>query len=315
MTAATGATRPAVAPRDSSELAAIIRDARRDGESLRVAGAGRWSGAGTPAGRIDSGARVLSLSAMTGIVEYVPGDLTLTVRAGTTIVELDAATASNNQWCPLLPWGDDGGTVGATFATATTGPCAGTLGKPRDIALGVEFVDGTGAIIRGGGRVVKNVAGFDLTRLMVGSFGALGAITEVTVRLRARPPVDSTFLVSTGDATGAEERLYSLLRGVVTPIACEQLSAENARVLGVAAGTALVRYAGNAALVTEARAEVARAGSVVDADPALWTRLRALDPHQRRLDDKPLAHPVAARIKERFDPAGILNPGVFGEHA
>ena len=320
MTTASGATRPptrpAIAPRDSAELAAIVRGARRDGEALRIAGAGRWSGAGSPAGRIEVGAREVSLAAMTGIVAYVPADLTLTVRAGTTLAELDAATAPNNQWCPLIPWGDDHGTVGATFATATTGPCAGALGKPRDIALGVEFVDGTGVIARGGGRVVKNVAGFDLTRLMVGAFGSFGAITELTVRLRARPQVDATWLVRIPDAgVDAAAQISSLRRGVITPIACELLAEGPARALGVTSGTVLVRYAGNATLVAAARTAVARVGLVSDADPELWTRFRALDPHPRRLADAPLAHPVAARIKERFDPERILNRGVLGETA
>ena len=94
--------------------------------------------------------------------------------AGTTLAELDAATARHNQWCPLLPWGDDSATVGATFATATSGPCAAALGRPRDIAVGVQFVDGTGMIVRGGGRVVKNVAGYDVSRAVAGWAGGLG---------------------------------------------------------------------------------------------------------------------------------------------
>lgn len=303
-----------LAPCDAADLAGIVRDARDARTRLRFVAAGTWSGAGTPAGRIAPGARPVSLAGIAGIVAYVPADLTMTVRAGTTLAELEAATAEHNQWCPLLPWGDDSATVGATFATATSGPCAATLGRPRDIAVGVQFVDGTGTIVRGGGRVVKNVAGFDLTRLMVGAFGTLGAITEVSLRLRARPAVDRTFVV-TATGSGAASRLTALGRGAIAPLACELLGDATATALGLPASSALVRLGGNAALVAAARGALDGAGEVRDADPALWTRLRALDPHPRRLDDRPFDGAIASRIKDRFDPARILNPGVFVEDA
>jgi glycolate oxidase FAD binding subunit len=253
----------------------------------------------------------VSVAKLTGVVAYVPSDLTLTVRAGTTLAELDAITGEHRQWCPLLAWGDDSGTVGATFATATTGPCSGTLGRPRDLALGVEFVDGTGTVIRGGGRVVKNVAGFDLTRLMVGAFGTLGALTEVTVRLRARPPVDATWLVRPKESVSAAGFAHAARRGEIAPYACEPIDGEIATHLGVAANSVLVRMGGNAALVDAVRALLARDGSVTDADPALWTRLRTLDPKPRMMRKPSEADVLARRIKERFDPAGILNPGLL----
>jgi len=299
-------------PGDATALAALVRDARASARALRFEGAAAWSGAGTPAARVARDATAVSLSAMTGVVSYVPNDLTLTVRAGTTLAELDAITAANHQWCPLLPWGNDAGTIGATFATATAGPCSATLGRPRDVALGVEFVDGTGTLIRGGGHVVKNVAGFDLTRLIVGSFGSLGAITEVTVRLRARPAADVTWLVA---ATGprAAERLAGIRRGTVTPFACELLTPAAAHTLGVAEQSALVRFGGNAALIAAALSDVSSIGTVSELDPEVWTRYRAVDPHPRSLAARPLAGSIARRIKERFDPAAIMNRGVFGE--
>ena len=303
-----------LAPRDATELAGIVRDAHAARTRLRFTAAGTWAGAGTPAGRIAPDARPVSLTGLAGIVAYVPADLTMTVRAGTTLAELDAATARHNQWCPLLPWGDDSATVGATFATATSGPCAAALGRPRDIAVGVQFVDGTGMIVRGGGRVVKNVAGFDLTRLMVGAFGTLGAITEVSLRLRARPAVDVTLLV-TASGPDAAARLASIRRGTIAPLACELLDGATAAALGLPGSSALVRLGGNAALVAAARTQAAAAGDVRDADPAVWTRLRALDPHSRQLDGCAFGGAVASRIKARFDPARILNPGVFGEDA
>jgi len=284
-------------PADAAALATLVRDARASGTALRFEGRGAWSGVTSPASRIAGGAHPVSLAGMTGVVSYVPNDLTLTVRAGTSLAELEEITAPNRQWCPLLPWGDDTGTVGATFATATAGPCGNALGRPRDTALGLEFVDGTGAVIRAGGHVVKNVAGFDLTRLLVGSFGALGAITEVSVRLRARPAADVTWCV-TADGPGSAERLGGIRRGTITPLACELLSDSTAASLGLPAQSALARFGGNAALVAAARAEVGALGQIRELDPGVWTRYRALDPHPRRLDGRTFEGSIARRVKE-----------------
>jgi glycolate oxidase FAD binding subunit len=251
---------------------------------------------------------------MSGIEAYVPSDFVLTAHAGTTLAEIDAATATHGQWCPLLPWGTDGGTIGATFATATTGPCARALGRPRDTALGLEFVDGTGAVVISGGRVVKNVAGFDLTRLVVGSFGSLGIITKVTVRLRARPPVDATWCLTPrgGVAENTAAQAETVRRAEIVPIACEPIDARLAQGLHLVTGMILVRYAGNRALVDAARASLG-AFTITDADPALWTKLRELDPYPRLLAARTSGQTVAERVKAMFDPAGILNPGVLGE--
>lgn len=304
-------------PTAVEELAGIVRDAHDARTPLRIVGGNRWSGPGSPAARVSPSATPVSVAGLAGVVDYVPNDLTLTARAGTTLAELDDVTAPHGQWCPLLAWGDDAGTIGATFATATTGPCAAALGRPRDTALGVEFVDGAGLVARGGGRVVKNVAGFDLTRLMVGAFGTLGVITEVTVRLRARPPADVTLCIAPrGNDAVAATTLASALRAAdVAPIACEPLDGRVAAALALPAHTVLVRYGGNRPLVDAGRAAAAAtAGSTpTELDPAIWKKYRALDPHPRRLDGDPLASSIAGRLRDRFDPARILNPGIFGD--
>jgi glycolate oxidase FAD binding subunit len=287
-------------PSSTAELGRIVRDAHDAHARLRIVGRGTWP---ARAGAVAAHAAELDVSALSGIVEYVPGDLTLTARAGTTIAEIDAATLAHGQWCPLLPWGGDDGTLGATFATATHGPCSATLGAPRDHAIGLEFVDGTGAVIRAGGRVVKNVAGFDLTRLLVGSWGSLGVITEVSVRLRARPAVDETWSVAIEDAAAAS-RLDALRRGPLAPLS-----------VGALAGRTLVRIGGNAAFVAASRDAVKTIGTAEPADPESWTRLRVSDPHPRvPLTASALGDPLSQRVKKQFDPAHILNPGIMGEH-
>lgn len=285
-------------PSSAAELATMVRDAHDRRARLRIAGRGTWRGRDHA---VAPDAESLDTSAIAGIVEYVPGDLTLTARAGTTLAEIDDATRANGQWCPLLPWGGDAGTLGATFSTATHGPCSAALGSPRDLAIGIEFVDGTGALVRAGGRVVKNVAGFDLTRLLVGSWGSLGVVTEVSVRLRARPPVDETWSVAVPGT--ARERLEAFRRGALAPLAAEDWE-----------GRTLVRLGGNAAFVAAARALMRTLGDAVACDASEWTRLRESDPRPRApLQANAIADPLSERVKKQFDPRHILNPGIMGE--
>jgi glycolate dehydrogenase FAD-binding subunit len=300
-------------PSTTAELGTMVRGAHDRHTALRIAGRATWPGRTAAVVR---DATVVDVSALSGIVEYVPGDLTLTARAGTTIAEVDAVTGVHGQWCPLLPWGGDEGSLGATFATATKGPCSVSLGAPRDIAIGLEFVDGTGAIVRAGGRVVKNVAGFDLTRLLVGSWGTLGVITEVSVRLRARPAVDESWSVAL-DLSDASTRssVEDFRRGPLAPLAMEELRDAVARDLGLGApDRVLVRLGGNAAFVAASRRALQSFGHADACDSGIWTRLRAMDPKPRPpLGASALADPLSRRVKKQFDPRHIMNPGIFGE--
>jgi glycolate oxidase FAD binding subunit len=128
----------------------VVRDAHARRTPLRIVGGGRWLDGGRPV-RAEA---TLAIATLAGITEYVPGDLTLTAGAGTTLAEIARATGEHGQWLTLDPFGDDEGTLGATVASASYGPLATAFGTPRDIVLGVEFVTGTGAVVRGGWRVV-----------------------------------------------------------------------------------------------------------------------------------------------------------------
>lgn len=294
-------------PSSLDELAALITESAARHRALRLVGRGTWLDGGSP---VASGAEPLYLDAFGGVIEYEPGDLTITVGAATTIAELDAVTAANNQWCPLAPWGNDDGSVGATIATATPGPFAHTMGLPRDLILGLECVDGTGKVLRPGGKVVKNVAGFDLVRLMTGSWGSLAAITRVSLRLRARPAVDETWHVPL-DAAAANRAQDALRRSKTPPIACEAIAAG---LVGTATSAGLlVRITGNAAVVTAARAEVAALGEARLADASSWTRLRAtMTQRVPRVPSSPEVRALNDGVRRAFDPAHILNPGIMG---
>jgi glycolate oxidase FAD binding subunit len=261
----------------TAAVAERIREARATGTTLRLVGAGGWLDAGRPC----PAEHRVELRPLAGVTEYEAGDLTLTARAGTTLSEIERATAPEGQWLTLDPFGSADGTIGATVATASHGPLSSSYGTPRDHLLGCESVSGTGDVIRSGGRVVKNVAGFDLPRLMCGAWGTLGVLTEITVRLRARPEVDRTLVVALRDeSAGACADAWRWLRASpFTPLAAELLSASIARRLGLGERAVLaLRLGGNEALVRSAERTVAELGDVRTVAGSLWDDLRRSEP-------------------------------------
>ena len=252
-------------------VAERVREARAARSPLRIRAGGHWLDAGRPC----RGSDVLDLAPHAGIVEYEPGDLTLTVRAGTSLADIAAATRAEGQWLPLDPAGPADGTIGATVATASAGPLSSAYGAPRDHVLGCEIVTGGGTVVRAGGRVVKNVAGFDLVRLSIGAWGTLGVVTELSVRLRALPEVDRTLAVEAGAADA-----WRWLRATeFVPLAAELVSSSVAGSLGVGdRATLLVRLGGNDAYVTAARESLGTLGEARDVAVGAWSALAGIEP-------------------------------------
>ena len=256
-------------------VASAIRESGATRTPLRICGRSNWLTAGRPV-KAD---KTLSLRDEAGVVGYVPGDLTLTVRAGTSLSDIQRITSEHDQWLPLDPYGSDDGTIGATIATASAGPLASSFGLPRDLVLGLEFVNGRGEIVRAGGKVVKNVAGFDLSRLLTGSWGTLGVITEVTLRLYARPQVDRTFALA---LTGSEKETTTLLRMIagspLLPFSLELVSASVARHLELGDNpVCLARLGGNAPVVDVQLKALSQLGPTEEVDRPVWSALREIE--------------------------------------
>jgi FAD/FMN-containing dehydrogenase len=266
----------ALRPTTTEEVQDVVRAAIARRSALRIVGHGTWLDAGRPVRH----AEPIALDALRGIVDYTPGDLTLTARAGTTLTEIADATRPHGQWLALAPWGGDAGSLGATAATATNGPTSGALGTPRDVVIGVESVTGAGDVVRGGGRVVKNVAGFDLTRLMVGAWGTLGVLTEVSVRLRGLPESETTVVLPVPNALPALTDLLAKVRAAaIAPVALEMVTPTLAARLGLGETMAIMaRLAGNEESVIAQRAALAELGDVVDVHTDAWAALRTSDP-------------------------------------
>jgi len=223
--------------------------------------------------------KTLSLRDDSGVVGYVPGDLTLTVRAGTPLSKIDQVTREHDQWLPLDPYGTSDGTIGATLATASAGPLSSSFGLPRDLLLGLEFVNGRGEVVRGGGKVVKNVAGFDLSRLLTGSWGTLGVITEVTLRLYALPKVDRTFAIA---LEGSEQEIgrviHVIAESALSPYALQYFSRTAARALELGDHpVCLIRFGGNDAVVKAQVNALSQIAKPEEAASEIWMRVRQLD--------------------------------------
>ena len=174
----------AVFPGSVDETAAVIALAAEAGRPVAPWGGGTAASVGMPAPRPGL---VLGLRRLNRLLEHEPGDLTATVEAGMIVEAFQTALRGRAQWMSLDPADARLATVGGVLATNAAGPRRHLYGTARDLLIGVTVVTADGAIVRGGGKVVKNVAGYDLPKLFVGSFGTLGVIVEATVKLRPLP--------------------------------------------------------------------------------------------------------------------------------
>lgn len=154
------------------------------------------------------------------IIDHAIGDLTVTVEAGVKLADLQATLRATNQFLPIDPIYPQKSTIGGIVATADTGSLRRGYGGIRDLILGISFVRADGKIAKGGGRVVKNVAGYDLMKLFTGSYGSLGIISQVTFRTYPIPEASQT-LALTGDASSIAEAIKQIKNSGLTPTAAD----------------------------------------------------------------------------------------------
>ncbi|TMG56236.1 MAG: FAD-binding protein [Chloroflexi bacterium] len=240
--------RPAEVVRAETEAHVVdaIRAANERGEAVLVASGRTRLDVGDPLERCDT---VLELSSLRGLIEHEAGDLVATVRAGTTLTDLADALAQTKQRWPVEAGAPDRATVGGTIASAAFGPSRLRYFHPRDWILGAKVVLGDATCVRSGGKVVKNVTGYDLTRLWSGTFGTLAAICEVTLKLTAIPERTTTLQA---DLSVPEAlRIATELHTTGLPLdALAIASGAPAQAIGSRDGAALlIRLAGPAAAV------------------------------------------------------------------
>ena len=197
---------PASAPLEPRTIAEAV-DAVRGHPRLLPIGAGTKPGLAVP----PPGHTALTLRSLTGIGEYDPSEYTFTALAGTPLREIESNLARHGQYLPFdPPFSEAGATLGGTIAAGLSGPGRQRYGGVRDFILGVRFITGKGELAYGGGKVVKNAAGFDLPKLFVGSLGRLGVIVEATFKVFPRPRAMATLRVRFPDFARALEALVRL---------------------------------------------------------------------------------------------------------
>jgi glycolate oxidase FAD binding subunit len=199
----------AVRPRDEAGVAAVLGTAATEGWTVVVRGAGTLDRTGAPVAR--GPAIVLDARGLSGVVSHAPGDLTIRVRPGEDLRALNRALRAHGQHLALRPPGGTIATVGGAVGGDAWGPERLAWGAPRDIVLGLRVVDGRGQAFTTGGHVVKNVSGLDIGKLFVGSFGTLGVLTEVSLRLRPLAPARALWAARTSDAAAAWKAVRAML--------------------------------------------------------------------------------------------------------
>jgi len=205
-------------PADAAGVAAKLKWANDEGLAVSVHGAGTKQSWSARAGRTDV---VLSTLGLNAPADHVPGDLVATVSAGTSLDAVNDVLRRERQWLPLDPACSNRATIGGIISTNDSGPRRHRFGTPRDLIIGIEIALADGRIARAGGRVVKNVAGYDLSKLLCGSLGSLAVVTSATFKLAPLPPVSATLVASLPDARSAGALAVALGGSTLTPSTVE----------------------------------------------------------------------------------------------
>jgi glycolate oxidase FAD binding subunit len=205
-------------PATQDELTASVRKAYETETPLYPIGGGTSLAFGIPA---KAPGKALSLTNLNRIIDYPARDMTVTVEAGVTMKSLADLLAKERQRLPIDVPQADRATIGGVIATNWNGPRRYGEGSIRDFVIGIHAVDGRGLPFKGGGRVVKNVAGYDFCKLLTGSLGTLGVITQVTLRLKPIPEQSALVAVAVNDTTKAEKLLAALVTSHTMPTAIE----------------------------------------------------------------------------------------------
>lgn len=207
-----------VAPASAEETAAVLRIANEHGLCVVPAGGMTKQCAGHAIDRIDI---LLSTARMHQVLYYDPGDLTFGVGAGATQGQVRQTLVPHRQFLPFDSMQTAKATVGGMMATNAHGPLKQSYGGVRDFCIGIEFATADGKVVKGGGRVVKNVAGYDLMKLMIGSFGTLGVITSANFKVFPLPQQTRTFVGAFGDIKEALAFRDRTMKSVLTPMCIE----------------------------------------------------------------------------------------------
>jgi glycolate oxidase FAD binding subunit len=203
-------------PADSAECARILADAARDHRTVRIIGSGTKSYVGD----VTTTDVEVATTRLSGVIDHEPADLTITVGAGMRVADVTAALGRAGQFLPLDPPHADEATIGGVIAANSNGFWRARYGAVRDLLIGTRIALPDGTVARAGGRVVKNVAGYDLDKLLVGSFGTLGVIVEATFKVLPVPPASDGLSARFARSAEAFAAADAIVRGASRVEAC-----------------------------------------------------------------------------------------------
>ncbi|MBF6600576.1 MAG: FAD-binding oxidoreductase [Dehalococcoidia bacterium] len=268
------------------DVQACLREAHRRRLAVIPWGAGSHMALGNEPAAYDV---ALVCTGLQRLVDYQPADMTVTVEAGLPLAELQAMLATERQFVPLDPPGRDVATIGGALAANAQGSLRHTAGTARDWLIGLTVVQADGTLVRSGGRVVKNVAGYDMSKLYIGSLATLGVIVEVTFKLAPRPAASTTLALACDSPHGAAMLLFAARDAGLAVEAAEMLApAAAAEICGAARWSALVRAAGGASAVGRSVRELRENAAGMQADVREVDAATAWPAWRRRFAGRPV---------------------------
>jgi glycolate oxidase FAD binding subunit len=260
-------------------LAEALREAAGRGQTITLAGN---STKRRMAGPIEPASTAITTLSLRRVVQYEPRDLTISVDAGLRWHELENLLGEHRQMVPLDPPFADSATVGGVIAANTSGPRRRLYGTARDLVIGMHFATLEGKLVQAGGMVVKNVAGLDMAKLMIGSFGTLAAIATVNFKLQPMPEVERSFLAPFESVSAAIAVRDRVLRSQLQPAALDLLNPGAAAGIGLPQWALALRVGGNTAAVERYEREFAQLGDTRafenDNQRALWRHVEEFTP-------------------------------------
>ncbi len=259
-------------PATGEELVAAMADAGAAGEQFHLQGAGTKRRMGGPS---EPAELMISTVGLNRLLEYEPADLTVSVEAGMRWSELQETLRKNNQTIPLDPPFYDGATVGGVLAANTCGPRRRLYGSARDVVIGMKFATLAGTMLQSGGMVVKNVAGLDVGKLMIGSFGTLAAIAVANFKVTPIPRASRTFLFRFPTVDGAIGGRDRILSSVMQPAAVDILNPHAAARIGERDWLLAIQASGNERVIDRYTREFDGAERLDgEAEIGFWIKVR-----------------------------------------
>ena len=278
-----------IVPGNAEELAEALASSQRTRQSIHLCGNSTKDRMGGP---ISSADVRISTAKLNRVLQYEPSDLTISVEAGITYRELTQVLTKNRQTIPLDPPFSEHATVGGIVAANASGPRRRLYGTARDLVIGMTFVTLEGKLIHSGGMVVKNVAGLDMGKLMIGSFGTLAAVAVINFRLHPMPAATRTFVREFVRATEAITARDKILKSSLQPAAID--------IIKSAAGYDLIIQAGGSAAVLDRYSGELAGARVLEGseESKLWERIREFTPQYLRENENGVVLRISCTLSE-----------------